>query len=603
MPAPIEGYVSTRVLTMEYVHGTKVTALNPVALIDVDPEGLADELIQAYLHQILIDGFFHADPHPGNVFITEDGRLALIDLGMVGHLSPTLQDKLLKLVLAISEGRGEEAADAAIALGEKREGFDDVAFTRDVVAIVGHYFGASLQELQVGKIVLEVNRSAGAHGIKSPVELTMLGKTLLNLDNIARTLAPALDVNAAIRTNASSLMQRRLLKSLSPGTVFTTVLEAKEFAEQLPRRINRVLESLASSQLKLKVEVIDEGAVIDGLQKVANRITMGLVLAALIVSAAMMMQIESRFTLLGYPGFPTLLLAGRRRPRAVARSTASSRTTEFQKDNSSRRNVSLLGLCQKDDAILFRLDFLEDGRIEAFQIVQRRERSSLAAILQHGRAFTAKQLQHAFEIDRFGGVHVECLHDVAFEVRRQIVENRREIPRRALRAECLHPIDGFDPSFARQFDRRGFRGFVTGSAEADRLFFARPVRQRVLRECRSAQSAMMTKHNRSRTVRHDLVDRQRNAERPDGIIVRHHVHLAGACRQTGACRRCDRRSAVPQFFAGRRIERVKHSVGPAVAAAKREDHAVDDNRRARRRIVRDVHARSSGGVPALSRPA
>jgi ubiquinone biosynthesis protein len=307
VPAPIEGYISKRVLTMEYVSGTKVTTLNPVALLDADPAGLADELIQAYLHQILIDGFFHADPHPGNVFITNDGRLALIDLGMVGHLSPTLQDKLLKMILAISEGRGEDAAEAAIALGEKRENFDEGAFTRDVVGTVGHYYGASLQDFQVGRIVLEVSRSAGTHGIKSPVELTMLGKTLLTLDNIARTLAPALDVNASIRNNASSLMQRRLLKSLSPGTVFTTVLEAKEFAEQLPRRINRVLESLASSQLKLKVEVIDEGAVIDGLQKVANRITMGLVVAALIVSAAMMMQIESRFTVLGYPGIPAVL--------------------------------------------------------------------------------------------------------------------------------------------------------------------------------------------------------------------------------------------------------------------------------------------------------
>jgi ubiquinone biosynthesis protein len=307
VPAPIESYVSKRVLAMEYVQGTKVTTLNPVALIDLDPEGLADELIQAYLHQILIDGFFHADPHPGNVFITDNGSLALIDLGMVGHLSPTLQDRLLKLVLAVSEGRGEEAADSVIALGEKREDFDEESFKRHVVATVGRYLGASLEDFQVGKIVLDVNQSAGAHGIKSPVELTMLGKTLLTLDNIARALAPALDVNASIRNNASRLMQRRLLKSLSPGTVFTTVLEAKEFAEQLPRRINRVLESLASSQLKLKVEVIDEGAVIDGLQKVANRITMGLVVAALILSAAMMMQIESRFTLLGYPGFPTLL--------------------------------------------------------------------------------------------------------------------------------------------------------------------------------------------------------------------------------------------------------------------------------------------------------
>jgi predicted unusual protein kinase regulating ubiquinone biosynthesis (AarF/ABC1/UbiB family) len=308
VPEPIESYVSKRVLTMEYVRGTKITALNPVALLDVDPDGLADELIQVYLQQILIDGFFHADPHPGNVFITEDGRIALIDLGMVGHLSPTLQDKLLKLILAISEGRGEDAADTAIALGEKREDFDESAFTRDVVSLVGHYLRASLRDYQVGKIVLEVNRSAAVHGIKSPVELTMLGKTLLTLDNIARTLAPALDVNASIRKNASSLMQRRLMQSLSPGTVFTTMLEAKEFAEQLPRRINRVLESLSSSQLKLKVEVIDEGAVIDGLQKVANRITLGLVVASLIVSAAMMMRIESRFTLLGYPGFPTLLL-------------------------------------------------------------------------------------------------------------------------------------------------------------------------------------------------------------------------------------------------------------------------------------------------------
>ena len=307
VPAPVDGYVSRRVLTMDYVRGAKVTILNPVTLIDVDSEGLAEELISAYLHQILIDGFFHADPHPGNVFITEDRRLALIDLGMVGYLTPSLQEKLLKLILAVSEGRGEDAADAAIALGEAREEFDEHAFRHDIVGVVGRYHGASLQHYQVGTIVLEVNRSAGAHGIKSPVELTMLGKTLLNLDHIARTLAPTLDVNAAIRRNASTLMQRRLLSSISPSTMFSTVLEAKEFAEQLPRRINRVLESLAGSQLKLKVELIDEGSVIDGLQKVANRITVGLVLAALIIGAAMMMRIESRFTVLGYPGLPAVL--------------------------------------------------------------------------------------------------------------------------------------------------------------------------------------------------------------------------------------------------------------------------------------------------------
>jgi predicted unusual protein kinase regulating ubiquinone biosynthesis (AarF/ABC1/UbiB family) len=307
VPAPIDDFISSRVLTMSYITGTKVTAMNRVTLVDIDPDGLAEELIRAYLHQILIDGFFHADPHPGNVLVTEDGRLALVDLGMTGHLSPTLQDRLLKLILAISNGRGEEAAQAAISIGEMREGFDETGFTRDVVDLVGHYQDAVLADLQLGKIILEVNQTAGAHGIRPPAELTMLGKTLLNVDLVGRCLAPSLDINAAIRRNAASLMQRRLLKSLSPSTVFSTVLEAKEFAEQLPRRINRVLESLASSQLKLKVEMIDEGAVMAGLQKVANRITLGLVLAALIISAAMMMRIDSSFRLLGYPGFPTLL--------------------------------------------------------------------------------------------------------------------------------------------------------------------------------------------------------------------------------------------------------------------------------------------------------
>jgi predicted unusual protein kinase regulating ubiquinone biosynthesis (AarF/ABC1/UbiB family) len=307
VPAPIDDYISTRVLTMNYITGTKVTAINRVALVDIDPDGLAEELIRAYLHQILIDGFFHADPHPGNVLVTDEGCLALVDLGMTGHLSPSLQDRLLKLILAIGNGRGEEAAQAAIAIGEMREGFDETGFTRDVVDLVGHYQDAVLADLQLGKIILEVNQTAGAHGIRPPAELTMLGKTLLNIDLVGRCLAPSLDINAAIRRNAASLMQRRLLKSLSPSTVFSTVLEAKEFAEQLPRRINRVLESLASSQLKLKVEMIDEGAVMDGLQKVANRITLGLVLAALIISAAMMMRIDSSFRVLGYPGFPTLL--------------------------------------------------------------------------------------------------------------------------------------------------------------------------------------------------------------------------------------------------------------------------------------------------------
>ncbi len=307
VPAPIDGYTTSRVLTMDYVRGTKVTALSPLTRIDVDTKALADTLIRAYLKQIVVDGVFHADPHPGNVFLTDDGRLALIDLGMVGRLSPMMQDRLLKLLLAVSEGRGDEAADVTAALGEKLQGFDEPSFRREITTLVGRYGHESLGELQVGRVFIDLQQACAHHALRAPSELTMLGKMLLNLDQVARALDPELNVNAALRENAGELMRRRLLKGATGGGMFSAVLEAKEFAERLPGRVNRVLDALATSELKLKVELIDEGVVLDGLQKVANRITLGLILAALIIGAAMIMRVETSFRVFGYPGLAMIL--------------------------------------------------------------------------------------------------------------------------------------------------------------------------------------------------------------------------------------------------------------------------------------------------------
>ena len=290
VPQPVEGYVSTRVLTMDYVSGTKVTAISPVVALELDREVLADTLVRAYLKQIVIDGVFHADPHPGNVFVTDEGLLALIDLGMIGRLSPQMQEKLLRLLLAISEGRGEEAADVAVTLGEKLPGYNEAGFRRAIGQLVGRIGHQSLAQVQIGKVFLELQQLITEHRVRGPAELTMLGKTLLNLDEVARALDPAIDVNEAIRRNSNDLMSRRMRKAVTSGSVISTVLEAKEFAEKLPGRVNRVLDSLAASELKLKVELIDHGEILEGLQKIANRISIGLVVAALILAAALIIR-------------------------------------------------------------------------------------------------------------------------------------------------------------------------------------------------------------------------------------------------------------------------------------------------------------------------
>jgi predicted unusual protein kinase regulating ubiquinone biosynthesis (AarF/ABC1/UbiB family) len=305
VPRPIDDYTSPRVLTMELVRGQKVTTLTPLVRQEIDGEGLASELFRAYLHQIIINGFFHADPHPGNVFLTDDGRIALLDLGMVSRLTPARQEQLLKLLLAVSEGDGDRAAALAMQMGEVRAAaaVDASHLRRDIQDLLSAYLDAPLAQVEVGRAMMELTRIAGANGLRMPSELTMLGKTLLNLDQVGRALDPQFDVNGALREEAPALMQRRMRDSMRASSIYTAALETKEFMEQLPGRVNRLLDAATNNQLRVNVDLIDEGAIMGGLQKVANRITLGLLLASLIIGAAMLMRVETTFRILGYPGF------------------------------------------------------------------------------------------------------------------------------------------------------------------------------------------------------------------------------------------------------------------------------------------------------------
>lgn len=307
IPKAIDDYTTARVLTMEFIRGHKITALSPTVLIEIDRHGLAEELSRAYLKQILVDGFFHADPHPGNVHLSDDGRLVLLDLGMVARLSPKMQESLVKILLAISEGRGDDVARIALEVGEKKDDVNEDEFTRRTTEFVARHQDARLQDINAGRIVLEIQAIAADTGIRLPSEFTMIGKALLNLDIITRTLDPEFDPNASIRRNAANLLRHRVRQRMTMGTFFNSVLEAGEFAQRLPDRLNRIMELVASNQLKMEVDAIDENQLIRGLQKIANRICVGLILAALIVGAALLMRVETRFEIFGYPGLAILL--------------------------------------------------------------------------------------------------------------------------------------------------------------------------------------------------------------------------------------------------------------------------------------------------------
>jgi ubiquinone biosynthesis protein len=301
VPGTVADLTTQRVLTMDHVDGRKVTDLSGLRRLDLDGHALVDDLFRAYLQQMLADGFVHADPHPGNVLVTSDGRLALIDVGMVIRIEQTARERLLRLLLAVADGQGDEAASVALELGQPTSFFDEEAFHRDVAALVGSYHDLPPEHTAVGSILSEVTRISGKDGVRPPAELTLLARTLMALDQVARELAPDFNVDEVVRRHASQVMTKAMLQELTPSSLLRAALDTKELAESLPGRLNAILSSLADGSLRVRVDAVDAERVIGALQRVGNRVTAGLVIAALVVGAAMLARVETATTVLGYP--------------------------------------------------------------------------------------------------------------------------------------------------------------------------------------------------------------------------------------------------------------------------------------------------------------
>jgi predicted unusual protein kinase regulating ubiquinone biosynthesis (AarF/ABC1/UbiB family) len=297
---PVLDYSSRSVLTMDYVSGIKITSLSPIAQMDINGDVLAEELFRPYLKQVLIDGFFHADPHPGNVFLTDDGRIALLDLGMTGRLNSNMQENLLRLLLSISDG--DEAVKIVLRISETADDFDEAEFTKKATEFVSEQRNQTLNRQDVGKALMAVARTAAQTGLYVPTELTLLGKTLLQLEEIGKSLCPNFNTNASVRRNVAENMATRMRKGATPGHLFASLMEMKDFVGGLPERVNKILDAVGNSELEVNVKTPDARHLLNGFEKIANRVTTGIILAALIVGAALMMRINSSFQIFGYPG-------------------------------------------------------------------------------------------------------------------------------------------------------------------------------------------------------------------------------------------------------------------------------------------------------------
>jgi ubiquinone biosynthesis protein len=345
VPKVIEGFTSERVLTTERIRGLTLDELGPLVRIEHDFEPLAEELTRAYLKTIIIDGHFHADPHPGNFFVvlqdeenpptpaeakakerrgksrsantaiqrmeTEaqktapvgavtDVKLSLIDFGMTARLSSKMREQFVGLLTALADNRGDAAAETLIEMGNPLGDFDRTAYTRETAQLIARNYDLSIGEVQAGKVLYELINISYSRGLRLPAELTLLAKALFNLDGVTRALDPLFNPMEAIREYANQLTAQRAKKDFSPRRLLQMASQGSEFLSMLPHRLDTITQRLATGDFETRVEVPQMQSLLGGLQKVANRIFSGLVIAALIVASAMLIDVRRTLGTIGF---------------------------------------------------------------------------------------------------------------------------------------------------------------------------------------------------------------------------------------------------------------------------------------------------------------
>ena len=305
VPSPVAEYSSSKVLTMDFIDGKKITSLGNLKKIETDFTSVIDDLVEAYMKQIIVDGFVHADPHPGNIHVTADDKVALMDLGMVAKFSPKIQEKIMMLLVGMTKKDGDDITDALLEISEYDSAKVNLDhFRKNINRLVMDSTSTNAEDMETGRILLQMNRIAADEGIKLAVELNILGKVLLNMDQIVAVLTPKYDLQKAIRRFMEKMVNKKMQQELKPENAYAFLLDNKKLLENLPGRLNKITENLANNQLELKINAIDEDRLTEGFQKVANRITSGLIIAAMIIGAALLMRIPSTYTILGYGVLP-----------------------------------------------------------------------------------------------------------------------------------------------------------------------------------------------------------------------------------------------------------------------------------------------------------
>ena len=298
VPRVVHPYVTPEVLVLEWIDGVKVEAG-----IALDPEraaALARSLFRAYILQVTVEGVYHADPHRGNVLLTPDGRLALLDFGLIGRLDEDTRTALALLLLAVAHNRADDVADLILTLSLTTADSDEAGFIYDLRRTLPRYHWRPLAEIRTGEGLAALQRLCLEHGIALPTAFALVGKTLSQAESLARTLDPTLDPIEVLRTEAWGVLAAEGERRLEPNQLLALAFTQLQPLLRMPRRVAQLVQKVETGSLKIGIAPLQLEDFEHLLRSTANRIGAALIISALLVSSALMARVSNGIAVAGF---------------------------------------------------------------------------------------------------------------------------------------------------------------------------------------------------------------------------------------------------------------------------------------------------------------
>lgn len=301
IPEVVWALSGPEVLVLTRLDGAKITDAATLAALGLDPHQVAARLVHTLYRQIFVDGFFHADPHPGNVHVDPDGRLILLDWGMVGRLSPGMREHSIDLLLGMARGNSALVVRALLALGAVAGPIDRAALTADVERLRRRYYDSPLAQFRLGQALADVLGLAARHRIRIPREYALLAKAAVTLDGLVRRLDP----NASLVEMGRPLVAQLLRSRFGPAAA-ARHLEDNAWAwlalgDGLPDRIDRVLDRMESGLVRVELEPNNLARLLGHWERLVDRAARAMVASALVVGTALVVHRHTLDHMFGAP--------------------------------------------------------------------------------------------------------------------------------------------------------------------------------------------------------------------------------------------------------------------------------------------------------------